>query len=241
MAAKANQVLQIDPPQEIIFKGPFTEVVTSQLKLSNPSDRQVSFKVKTTAPKQYCVRPNSGLIPPKGVVNVAVMLQPFDFTAEEKSKHKFMIQSAFVPEGESSLDSIWKNSNPDELMDSKLKVLFEMPDMNNSNTYDKNLTTSKPTPQKVANSDNGENALRRYTADNKALQAKVQQLEQENELLRSRVSRSESSSASMQQKLGALNDTSTAIHGIGTDFKLLHVIIAAVVALLLGLIFGKVI
>ena len=54
--------------------GPFSDVVTSYLKLTNPSDKQVCFKVKTTAPKQYCVRPNSGLIPPSGNVSVAGML-----------------------------------------------------------------------------------------------------------------------------------------------------------------------
>lgn len=51
--------------------GPFTEVVTSQLRLSNPTDRQMCFKVKTTAPKQYCVRPNSGFIPANKSVSVA--------------------------------------------------------------------------------------------------------------------------------------------------------------------------
>lgn len=42
--------------------GPFTEVVTSTLTLRNPTNDPVIFKVKTTAPKQYCVRPNSGLL-----------------------------------------------------------------------------------------------------------------------------------------------------------------------------------
>lgn len=206
------------------------------MKLSNPSDRQVCFKVKTTAPKQYCVRPNSGLIPAKGAVNVAVMLQPFDYNAEEKSKHKFMIQTAFVPDGETSLDTIWKNTNPEELMDSKLKVLFEIPD---ANIVDK--PAPKLTPQKVANVGNVESDLRRYQSDNKGLQSKVQQLEIENEQLRARVSRSESSSASSQHKHGASADSSTAIQGLGSDFKLLHVIMATVIALLLGLVFGKVI
>ena len=45
--------------------GPFTEVVTSTLKLKNPTKDSVIFKVKTTAPKQYCVRPNSGLLKAK--------------------------------------------------------------------------------------------------------------------------------------------------------------------------------
>jgi len=51
--------------------GPFTEVVTADLKLSNPSKKRICFKVKTTAPKQYCVRPNNGLIEPGSVTHVA--------------------------------------------------------------------------------------------------------------------------------------------------------------------------
>ena len=44
--------------------GPYTTVVTSELKLTNPAQKRVLFKVKTTAPKCYCVRPNSGIIEP---------------------------------------------------------------------------------------------------------------------------------------------------------------------------------
>jgi len=36
----------------------------------------------------------------------AVMLQPFDYNAEERNKHKFMVQSAYVPENEHSLETI---------------------------------------------------------------------------------------------------------------------------------------
>ena len=44
--------------------GPFTDMVSSEIKLTNPSQKRVCFKVKTTAPKRYCVRPNSGLLEP---------------------------------------------------------------------------------------------------------------------------------------------------------------------------------
>ena len=53
------------------FAGPFKDVVTSELVLENPSDRSVCFKVKTTAPKRYCVRPNSGIIDSGGKIAVA--------------------------------------------------------------------------------------------------------------------------------------------------------------------------
>ena len=55
----------------MIFAGPFNEVVTADLKLTNPSEKKVCFKVKTTAPKRYCVRPNSGILDPKNSVTVS--------------------------------------------------------------------------------------------------------------------------------------------------------------------------
>nr|XP_054306325.1 vesicle-associated membrane protein-associated protein A-like [Pongo pygmaeus] len=90
--AKHEQILVLNPPIDLKFKGPFTDVVTTNLKLQNPSDRKVCFKVKTTAPHRYCVRPNSGIIDPGSTVTVSVMLQPFDYDRNEKSKHKFMVQ-----------------------------------------------------------------------------------------------------------------------------------------------------
>lgn len=45
--------------------GPFTEPVNTVMTLKNPSDKKVAFKIKTTAPKRYCVRPNSGELAPK--------------------------------------------------------------------------------------------------------------------------------------------------------------------------------
>ncbi|XP_039380658.1 vesicle-associated membrane protein-associated protein A isoform X3 [Mauremys reevesii] len=110
--------------------GPFTDVVTTNLKLRNPSDRKVCFKVKTTAPRRYCVRPNSGIIDPGSTVTVSVMLQPFDYDPNEKSKHKFMVQTIFAPPSTSDMEAVWKEAKPDDLMDSKLRCVFEMPNEN---------------------------------------------------------------------------------------------------------------
>lgn len=49
-------------------------MVSSTIKLHNPTDNNVCFKVKTTAPKKYCVRPNSGVVEPQSTVSVAGML-----------------------------------------------------------------------------------------------------------------------------------------------------------------------
>ncbi|NWW37128.1 VAPA protein, partial [Panurus biarmicus] len=88
------------------FSGPFTDVVTTNLKLRNPSDRKVCFKVKTTAPRRYCVRPNSGIIDPGSSVIVSVMLQPFDYDPNEKSKHKFMVQTTYAPPNITDMEAV---------------------------------------------------------------------------------------------------------------------------------------
>ena len=58
------------------------------LKNANASS-YVAFKIKTTAPKRYCVRPNSGLLAPDDIMDVKVMLQP----GGTDEKHKFQVQT----------------------------------------------------------------------------------------------------------------------------------------------------
>lgn len=126
--AKREQVLIIEPKHELKFRGPFKKMSTSHLELNNPTDNTVCFKIKTTAPKKYCVRPNSGVVYPKQNVMIAVCLQPFEYDPNEKSKHKFMVQTIMAPEGETlNFDTLWKDAHPDSLMDTKLKCVFELP------------------------------------------------------------------------------------------------------------------
>ena len=58
-------------PLHLLFLGPFTDVVTSHLRLRNPTNNTVVFRVKTTAPWHYCVRPNSGILDPNSEQEIA--------------------------------------------------------------------------------------------------------------------------------------------------------------------------
>lgn len=128
--AQLKAKLIIDPPGELRFIGPFTSPVVTTLKLANPSDESILFKIKTTAPKRYCVRPNFGCVPPNDKVSVEICLQPFTFDPYEKNKHKFMVQSMVCPSDDKPQDfnKYWKELSPDNFMDAKLKCVFEMPE-----------------------------------------------------------------------------------------------------------------
>lgn len=147
---KQEQILILEPKVELHFKGPFTDVVTSHLKLTNPSERRVCFKVKTTAPKRYCVRPNNGIIEPHANTTIAVMLQPVDLdNLNDKNKHKFMVQTMFAPEGDINQEMLWRDVNPDLVMDSKLKCVFDIPNANANTTNDLNVSHTTPVSSSV--------------------------------------------------------------------------------------------
>jgi len=122
-------LLTISPDAHLTFKGPFNEVVTSILTLQNITNEKVCFKVKTTAPRRYCVRPNSGLIDPGQTMEVSIMLQPFQYDPNERNNHKFMVQSMTLSEENAALplDEIWKNAAPGSVVDKKLRCQFEVP------------------------------------------------------------------------------------------------------------------
>ncbi|CRK87436.1 CLUMA_CG001237, isoform A [Clunio marinus] len=100
------------------------------MSLQNPTNKKILFKIKTTAPKKYCVRPNCGAIDPGQTVDIAICLQPFVFDPNEKNRHKFMVQSLMAPDGEINVDQLWKDVSPEQLMDAKLRCTFEMPEEN---------------------------------------------------------------------------------------------------------------
>ncbi|PWN93182.1 VAMP-associated protein [Acaromyces ingoldii] len=103
--------VDLNPHVQLGFPRPLTQLVKRSLQVSNPNNQPVAFKVKTTAPKQYCVRPNSGRIEPGEKVEVQVLLQPMkeEPPTAAKCRDKFLVQSTIItPERETtSLQDIW--------------------------------------------------------------------------------------------------------------------------------------
>ena len=48
---------------------------------------------------------------PKAAVEVAVMLQPFEYDPAEKNKHKFMVQTMYAPDGPYDADTLVETNN----------------------------------------------------------------------------------------------------------------------------------
>ncbi|KAF7768237.1 hypothetical protein Agabi119p4_7480 [Agaricus bisporus var. burnettii] len=123
--------VSLTPSRSLGFRRPLTHVVKRSLTISNQNNVPVAFKVKTTAPKLYCVRPNSGRVEPGEAVDVSVMLQPLreEPPLNSKCKDKFLVQSTLItPERETmALHDLWQASDMGDdgvVHQQKLRVVY---------------------------------------------------------------------------------------------------------------------
>lgn len=151
-------------PAELGFKRPFQHEVSQILRLKNPYNDPVAFKVKTTAPKQYCVRPNSGRIEAGKEVEVQVLLQAMkeDPPLDAKCRDKFLVQSVAVTADKefSNVASIWahiEQTAKSSIKERKIRVVFLPPDdatatpsrMNGASHLNDSTMLPSPSPEAV--------------------------------------------------------------------------------------------
>ncbi|OJJ44742.1 hypothetical protein ASPZODRAFT_134852 [Penicilliopsis zonata CBS 506.65] len=123
--------IQLQPP-ELGFQRPFNREVCQVLHLGNDGPDPIVFKVKTTAPKHYCVRPNSGRIEVGKHVEVQVLLQAMkdEPPLDAKCKDKFLVQSVAV-KGDmefSNVTSIFEKAAKSSIQERKIRVNFLAPE-----------------------------------------------------------------------------------------------------------------
>ncbi|CAI0383258.1 unnamed protein product, partial [Linum tenue] len=105
--------------------------ISSSLQLSNKTDSYVAFKVKTTNPKKYCVRPNTGIVPPRSACDVIVTMQAQrEMPLELQCKDKFLLQSVVASPGATAKDVSAEMFNKEAghlVEESKLRVVYVAP------------------------------------------------------------------------------------------------------------------
>lgn len=234
--AKPEQVLLIEPQNELRFRGPFNVPVTSYMKLSNPSDRKVLFKIKTTAPKKYCVRPNSGVLEGNSNIEIAICLQPFVFDPAEKNKHKFMVQTLFAPDSDTNLEQVWKDVGPDQMMDSKLKCVFELPPEQNDAPHEEppKVSPKAPVQTSAPPSSSLETELEKAAAEVQQLREEESSLRQENLRLKEEILRLKHSVSGVQPQMSKYTPAQAQPQGISVVYLAVGVALA-----LFGIILGK--
>ncbi|CAL2029696.1 hypothetical protein CAEBREN_16699 [Caenorhabditis brenneri] len=244
--SEKHSLLQVTPSRELVFTGPFTDVVTAHMTLKNTTSNPVCFKVKTTAPKQYCVRPNSGLLKTGDSKQITVMLQPLEGIPSDAGRHKFMVQSCVAPaEDIVDLEAIWKIVDPTELTYSKLMVTFV--DKKNPASGDDNKTMMMHGHEETfASAGQAQELGSSYSASHSQQDGTVASLRKslkstvdEKEELQKKILGLEQEIEVMLKKNRKLQQTQSNGGLVDGPYPTLQVVLFAFAALLIGLIIGS--
>ncbi|KAK7252702.1 hypothetical protein RIF29_36846 [Crotalaria pallida] len=188
-ASSANQLISISP-DELRFTFELDKQTFCDLKVVNNTESYVAFKVKTTSPKKYFVRPNTGVIQPWDSCIIRVTLQAqHEYPPDMQCKDKFLLQSTVVNPNtdvdELPPDTFSKESG-NTIEELKLRVAYISPNSPQGSSED---DASKNSSQKLDASSS--QALQLLKEERDAAARQTRQLQQELDMLKRRRSRSD--------------------------------------------------
>ncbi|XP_021768036.1 vesicle-associated protein 2-1-like isoform X4 [Chenopodium quinoa] len=169
-------------PDELTFQFELERQSFCDLKVTNNTDQNVAFKVKTTSPKRYYVRPNTGVLHPWDSCVIRVTLQAQqEYPPDMQCKDKFLLQSTIVSPNSDEDDLPQDTFNKDSgrtIEECKLRVVYVSPNSTQGNAEDD--SASKPGRGLNAQGNQGvDDTLQRIKEERDAAVRQTQQLQQE--------------------------------------------------------------
>jgi len=117
-------LVKIEPDRvlEFIKSASAAPPAVRTLKLTNITQGPVAFKVKTTAPKSYLVRPSTKTLAPgeSEEVNISLQLQGGD---TNYASHRFLVQAATVASDAAVSREQWTEMPKDQVQENRLSVV----------------------------------------------------------------------------------------------------------------------
>jgi len=118
-----GRLLKINPTDELPFQSEEGQDACATITLTNSTTKCVAFKVKTTSPEKYRVRPSSGIIRPHCQCEVIVQLQSL-YKTTSLSRDKFLVMAISVETSvltNQELSDIWRTTPKERIMEYKLR------------------------------------------------------------------------------------------------------------------------
>ncbi|GJN39632.1 hypothetical protein PR202_gb28763 [Eleusine coracana subsp. coracana] len=135
--------------------------VVSQLILDNSYH---DVKVKTTSPKKYSVRPNTGVVSPRSTCDVLVTMQAQrEAPPDMQCKDKFLVQSVVAPAGATVKDitgEMFAKESGNKMEEVKLRVTYVSPPQPPSPVPEE---SEEGSPSRVSESETGDGTAGGFT------------------------------------------------------------------------------
>nr|XP_034838785.1 LOW QUALITY PROTEIN: motile sperm domain-containing protein 2-like [Maniola hyperantus] len=106
-----EEMLLMNPAKMLNFRNN-NEIISTQLTITNMEESCVAFKIRTTAPEKYIVRPSLGTLTSKASQTINIIVNS-GFLISSVEKDRFLVVSIKVPNSNMSqkdLGDLWKSS-----------------------------------------------------------------------------------------------------------------------------------
>lgn len=180
----SSTLIKLTPSSTLTFQLERGAQPKTVLKVANITASKILFKVKTTQPTWYYVRPNQQILAPGQVEDVAILMveaecnryleQVAQHTEEKLDKHRFLVQSRVIEDSDynriislptsqrsDEFSKLWDGPK-DDRKSVKLKVEFTYPDSPGPFSDPGSASTARRAPSTV--SENVENVRSRLSA-----------------------------------------------------------------------------
>ncbi|XP_017071246.1 motile sperm domain-containing protein 2 isoform X3 [Drosophila eugracilis] len=111
MHTPSEGMLNIDPKEFVNFNAKNAEAT---LNLKSIAKSAVTYKIQTTSPEKFRVRPRCGIIQPNQSASINIWLKS-EHKLSEESKDKFLVMAMVASGGEcggSDVAEMWRNKSP---------------------------------------------------------------------------------------------------------------------------------
>eukprot|EP00920_Eleutheroschizon_duboscqi_P029005 GHVT01070364.1.p1 GENE.GHVT01070364.1~~GHVT01070364.1.p1 ORF type:complete len:255 (+),score=40.38 GHVT01070364.1:311-1075(+) len=155
-------LLSVFPAKYLEFADDQFAASQATIRLQNETDYAVAFKIKTTAPRRYLVRPSVGVVAAHETQTIQVLNSPRpqpsadDRGLDKPSNDKFLVQAAYLPSNSNTdaeaLRNFWAAIPKNEIQEHKMHVVTLGPEqarlkeLQSANTQNAGGAPSLPTP-----------------------------------------------------------------------------------------------
>jgi len=113
-----TDILLLSPAHEVIFSSSSSGEFSAKIQIQNISSQPVGYKIKTTSPEKYRVKPSTGSLAPNSSATVEIHVSAAQgaLTPTSLVRDKFLITAIFLEEGDikqQQLSEALKSSKPD--------------------------------------------------------------------------------------------------------------------------------
>ncbi|CAH2083381.1 unnamed protein product [Euphydryas editha] len=106
-----GEMLSLNPGKLLIFNSE-NDRISAQLTITNMDESTISFKIRTTAPEKYTVKPSSGILASKTSQTIHIVVSS-GFHISSVMKDRFLVLSMQVPNtniSQKDLSKLWKEA-----------------------------------------------------------------------------------------------------------------------------------